>query len=253
MSMFFALGMSLMAIQNDMYYDFSYFLLVLLVMYLFLITLHFFYYIPFSTKPEHLFLTMKSRFFRFSHILLERGRTHDKGNSSLFLKVRAKYCDMHLMSTVKKMQLWASKVDLNYFDTIDKAKLMGFTQECEKFTYMLRLLYHRDLVMKGNPLIKQLIETYNLPSLTELLNEYALGKEVKDIDPFWKDEKKTVEKVEESLAQLLYDIDFEAYSEEIISEFYENISLRRNVWLAFFSCQSMMEEIDFNTLKVSRF
>ncbi len=253
MSMFFALGMSLMAIQNDMYYNFSYFLLVLLVMYLFLFALQFFYYIPFSTKPEHLFLTMKSRFFRFSHILLERGRTHDKGNSSLLLKVRAKYCDIHLMSIVKKMQLWASKIDLNYFDTIDKAKLMDFTQECEKFTYMLRLLYHRDLVMKGNPLIEKLIERYELPSLSDLLNEYALGKEVKDVAPFWKDEKKTVEKVEESLAQLLYDIDFEDYSEEIISEFYENISLRRNVWLAFFSCQNMMAELDFKVLKRSRF
>ncbi len=251
--MFFALGMSLMAIQNDMYYNFSYFLLILLVMYLFLFALQFFYYIPFSTKPEHLFLTMKSRFFRFSHILLERGRTHDKGNSSLLLKVRAKYCDMHLMSAVKKMQLWASKVDLNYFDTIDKAKFMEFTQECEKFTYMLRLLYHRDLAMKGNPLIEKLVERYELPSLSDLLNEYALGKEVKDVAPFWKDEKKTVEKVGESLAQILDDIDFDDYSEKIISEFYENISLRKNVWLAFFSCQKLMEEIDFKALEINRF
>ena len=253
MSMFFALGMVVMSIQNDMNYNFSLFLLILLVMYLFLFALQFFYHIPFSTKPEHLFLTMKSRFFRFSHILLERGRTHDKGNSSLLLKIRAKYCDMHLMSTVKKMQLWASNVDFNYFDTIDKAKLMGFTQECEKFVYMLRLLYHQDLAMKGNPLIAKLLERHTLPFLSDLFHEYTLGKEVKDIDPFWKDEKKTVEKVEESLAQLLYDIDFGDYSEEIISEFYENISLRRNVWLAFFSCQKLMEEIDFNALEMSRF
>jgi len=169
------------------------------------------------------------------------------------LKIRAKYSDAHLMITVKKMQLWASKIDLNYFDTIEKNLLMGFTKECEKFTYMLRLLYHQDLAMKGNPLIKQLVVTYSLPSLSDLLNEYALGKEVKDIAPFWKDEKKTVEKVEESLAQLLSDIDFSAYSEDIISEFYENISLRRNVWLAFFSCQKMMEKIDFKVLERSRF
>ena len=130
---------------------------------------------------------------------------------------------------------------------------MGFTKECEKFTYMLKLLYHQNLAMKDNPLIKQLMETYNLPSLSDLLNEYALGKEMKDIAPFWKDEKKTVEKVEESLAQLLSDIDFNAYSEEVISELYENISLRRNVWLAFFSCQEMMEKIDFKILERSRF
>jgi len=252
MSMFFSLGMILMVLQNEMYYDFSFFLLLLLLFYLFLFILQFFYYIPFSTKPEHLFLTMKKRFFTFSHILLERGRNHEE-EEGLLLKVRAKYCDAHLMSTVKKMQLWASKIDVNYFDTIEKNILMGFTKECEKFTYMLRLLYHQDLAMKGNPLIKQLIATYSLPSLSDLLNEYALGKEVKEIAPFWKDETKTVEKVEESLAQLLDDIDFESYSEEVISEFYENISLRRNVWIAFFSCQRMMEKIDFKALERSRF
>ncbi len=253
MSIFFALGMILMVLQNEMYYDFSFFLLLLLLFYLFLFCLHFFYYIPFSTKPEHLVLTMKKRFFRLSHILLERGRQHDEGKSSLLLKIRAKYSDAHLMSTVKKMQLWASKIDMGYFDTIEKNVLMGFTKECEKFTYMLRLLYHRDLAMKGNPLIAQLIERYDLPSLSDLLHEYALGKEVKDIASFWKDEKKTIETVEESLALLLNDIDFEAYSEEIISEFYENISLRRNVWLSLFSCQNLMEKIDFKALEMSRF
>ena len=253
MSMFFSLGMILMVLQNEMYYDFSFFLLLLLLFYLFLFILQFFYYIPFSTKPEHLFLTMRNRFFRLSRILLERARKHNEGKSSLLLKIRAKYSDAHLMSTVKKMQLWASKIDVSYFDTIEKNLLMGFTKECEKFTYMLRLLYHQDLAMKGNPLIKQLMATYSLPSLSDLLNEYALGKEVKDIAPFWKDKQKTIEKVEESLAQLLYDIDFEAYSEETISEFYENISLRRNVWLAFFSCQKMMEKIDFKVLERSRF
>jgi len=32
------------------------------------------------------------------------------------------------MSTVTKMQLWASKIDVNYFDTIEKSILMGFTK-----------------------------------------------------------------------------------------------------------------------------
>ena len=253
MSIFFALGMVLMVLQNKMYYAFDYFLLLLLLFYLFLFFLQFFYHIPFSTKPEHLFLTMKNRFFKLSYILLERGRTHDEGKSTFLLKIREKYSDAHLMSTVKKMQLWASKIDVGYFDTIDKNLLMGFTKECEKFSYMLRLLYHRDLAMKGNPLIKLLIEKYDLPSLSDLLKEYALGYEIKDISPFWKKEHKIVEQVEENLTQLLNDIDFSNYSEDTIIEFYENISLRRNVWISLFACQKLMEELDFNALKVSRF
>ncbi|RLA65963.1 MAG: hypothetical protein DRQ78_04860 [Epsilonproteobacteria bacterium] len=251
MSIFFALGMVLMIISNEMYYDFSFFLLLLLVFYLFLFFLQFFYYIPFSNKPEHLFLTLKKRFFKLSYLMLERVR--DKDKSSILLKLGAKYSDMHLMKTVKKMQLWASKIDTSYFDTIDKNTLLAFTQECEKFTYMLKLLYHRDMRMHKNPLIKETLTHNDLPSLSILLKEYYLEKEVKEVDSFWKDEKVIPDKAEEYLTKVLSTIDFSAYSEEIISEFYENISLRKNVWLSFFACQEMMETLDFKVLQRNRF
>jgi hypothetical protein len=107
--------------------------------------------------------------------------------------------------------------------------------------------------MKTNPLLEQLKTDYALPSLADVLEEYASGKDVEDIDPIWKDEKKMSKKAEESLTQILSGIDFNAYSKEEISELYENISLRRNVWLALLSCQTMMEQIDFKVLQRNRF
>ena len=215
--------------------------------------LHIFYYIPFSTRPEHLFIDMKNRFFRFTQMMLERGRKQQEGQESWLVALSAKYSEAHLMSTVKKMQLWANGVDTKYFDTIDKEKLLAFTKEAEKFSYLVWLLYHRDLMMKNNPLIQIMRKNYTLPYLSDLLREYAKGKEVKDVDTFWRDKQQTVYAIEESLSKVLENIDFELYTRKDIAQLYENISLRRNVWLSLFNSQELMEELNFSVLKRSRF
>ena len=253
MTIFFLLGLFTLNISNTMYYDFGIFLLVLLMFYLFLILLHIFYYIPFSTKPEHLFIQVKNRFFMLSKFMLELGRDQQGGRASLWATYKAKYSAIHLMSTVKKMQLWADKIDVKYFTTIEKEKLLAFTKECEKFSYLVELLYHKDLAVKNNPLIQSLRKDYTLPYLSDLLGEYAKGKKVEEMDNFWDDKDQIIQRVEESLSKMLDKIDFEAYSRKDIAQLYESISLRKNVWLSLFDCQDMMKALDFNILKQSRF
>ena len=157
------------------------------------------------------------------------------------------------MGTVKKMQLWASQIDDKYFDSIDKDLLLGFTKECETFVYLLEMMHHRDIQMLDNPLIKTFREKNDGATLGSLLGEYAEGKEVKEVDPFWRDEKQIITKIEERLKHFLSNVKPGQYSEKEIIEFYENISLRRNVWLSLFNCQKMMEELDFKVLERSRF
>ena len=253
LSIFFLLGLLTLNITNMMYYDFGIFLLVLLMFYLFLILLHIFYYIPFSTKPEHLFIEMKNRFFKLTQTLLEIGRKHQEGKNVWFAGLSVKYSEVHLMNTVKKMQLWANGIDVKYFDTIDKEKLLAFTKESEKFAYLVELLYHKDLLVINNPLILTLRKNHNLPYFSDLLGEYAKGRSVQDIDPFWQDRQQTVKAVEASLSKMMAEIDFEAYNKKDIAQLYENISLRKNVWLSLFDCQELMKELDFNALKQSRF
>jgi hypothetical protein len=253
MTIFILLGLFTFGIANTMYYDFSMFLLVLLMFYLFLTLLHIFYYIPFSTRPEHLFMMFKKRFFRLAQFMAQRAHNLHKRKSSFWITFGAKYSEVQLMNTVKQMQLWGSQIDVDYFNTVDKDIMMHFTKECEKFAYLLELLYHRELKMNTNPLLVQLKTDYTLPSFADVLGGYALGKDVEDIYPLWKDEKKMAKKAEESLDQILSGIDFNAYSKENIGELYENISLRRNVWLALFSCKTSMEQIDFKVLQRNRF
>ena len=196
---------------------------------------------------------MKKRFFKLAQILLQRNRSLDNKSGSFIGAMRAKYSKIHLMATVKKMQLWASQLDDKYFDALDKDLLLGFTKECETFVYLLEMKVKKDDELRDNPLIKAFQKKYSAATLADLLGEYAAGKEVKDIDPFWKDEEMIVTKIEEGLKYFLSDVKPDTYSEKEIIEFYENISLSRNVWLSLFSCQNMMEKLDFKVLERSRF
>jgi len=154
---------------------------------------------------------------------------------------------------VQKMQLWASQIDDKYFDTLDKKLLLGFSKECETFVYLLQMMYHRDIQMLGNPLLRAFKKQLDGASMVNLLGEYAAGKDAKDLDAFWRDEKQIIAKTEERLKDFISTLKPHEYSEKEIIEFYENISLRRNVWLSLFSCQKMMETLDFKVLERSRF
>jgi len=252
-SLFFLLGMAVLGLANPMYYNFQLFLIILFVFYLFLFILMLFYYIPFSTKPEHLFLTMKQRFFRLSANLMRRSNNLSAHKGSFWGSIKARYAQKHLMGTVKKMQLWASKIDTKYFNEIDQKTLLTFTKESENFVYLLQMMYRKEIQSKDNPLIQALRERHTSFSLPDLLEAYAEGQEVNDVDALWKDKKQVIGKIETTLKNLLSTMEPGQYSQSEIIEFYENISLRRNVWSSLFSCQKLMETLDFKVLERSRF
>jgi uncharacterized membrane protein YgaE (UPF0421/DUF939 family) len=252
-TLFFLIAMVLLNITNTMYYNFNLFLMILFVFYLFLFILLFFDYIPFNSKPESLFLRMKSRFFRLSSSLMQRETKLVHNRDTFTGAVKAWYAHKHLMMTTKKMQLWASKIDSKYFNDIDHIKLLEFTKACEIFAYFLEMMYHKNKKNIDNPLLKKFFLAHSRETLSELLTHYAQGKEVEEIDTIWKDKKQVVEMIEKSLQEILSDINSESCKKEDIISFYESISLRRNVWLALLDCQSLMAQLNFKILERSRF
>jgi len=109
-SIFYLLGMSTFMIQNTMSYDFGMFLFVLLIFYLFLFVLLVFDYFPFNQKSAYMFLKLKERFL----YLLEQ-KPHSR----------------HLEETLKKMLLYAHKIDYTYFD-IKKEDLLDFCRVAQE-------------------------------------------------------------------------------------------------------------------------
>ncbi len=253
LSIFFLLGMAVLGLGNPMYYNFNLFLLILFVFYLFLFVLLLFYYIPFSTKPEVLFLKLKNRFFRLSSNLIRRSVNLVRGQGTFWGNLEARYSETQLFNSVKKMQLWASKVDESYFHEIDKGTLMLFTKNCETFAYLLQMMYRHDKNNVNNPLLKRFLSDHVEHSISELLENYAKGKSVHEVDDYWHDETGIEQKIEQHLETALSFLKADDYSQSDIIAFYENIALRRNVWISFLTCQKQMQVLQFTALKESRF
>ncbi len=251
LTLFFLLGMSTLDILNEMVYSFDIVVGSFFMMYAFLFVLLLFHYIPFSSKEEHLVLILKKRFFKLSKILLIR--YHHLSIGKRFTGMLAtKYSKIHLRNTVDKMQLWTASIDTKYFDTVDKKLLLDFGKECEEFIYLLKMMHQQDIHIVGNPLLSMYKEKYNEEMLADLLGKLA-SKEEQKIDPFWSDEKHIIKHMEDNLELMLSQVKYDEYSQKDIIEFYENINLRKNVWLSLFSIHNMMSEIDFKALEGSRF
>jgi hypothetical protein len=184
---------------------------------------------------------------------MRRSNNLSKHKGSLWGRVKADYAQKHLMGTVKKMQLWASKIDTKYFNEIDKKMLLAFSKESENFAYLLQMMYRKEIESIHNPLIGALRDKYKALSLMNLLEAYAKGQKVTEVDAVWRDQKQITAKIEESLKDFLKNKGIGQYSQDEIIEFYENISLRRNVWASLLTCQSMMKTLDLKVLERSRF
>ena len=248
-AIFFLLGIAILNLNNPMYFNFQLFLIILLVFYLFLFILLLFYYLPFSTKPEVLFLTMKQRFFSFSTYLL--GSMMHPG--SLLYRLKTWYAQKHLMNTVKKMQLWAGKIDTAYFDTLEQKTLMAFTKECENFAYLLKMTYKLETTSQKSKLLQHFKQNNQILRLEEITALYAQGKDVKDVGSQWKEPQKIIDDIEEQLASFFSQMQSEEYNQEEVIHLYELIALRRNVWVSFFHCQNLLEQLDLKVLERSRF
>jgi len=109
-SIFYLLGMATFLIENEMNFNFAIFMFVLLIFYLFLFVLLLLDYFPFNQKSEHMFLQLHKRFIK----LLKKNPT-----------------SQHLPIILKKMQLYATKIDCKYFG-IKKETLIGYCRACEE-------------------------------------------------------------------------------------------------------------------------
>ena len=120
-TIFFLIGMFLLGIDNTMSYNFGVFLNTLLVFYLFLIILMLFHNFPFSTKPEHLFLKNRERYFKHMESFLSTNN-----------RQKQKFHLFHLRLIIKKIELWSSKIDVEYFNKVSKEELSLFVKQCEE-------------------------------------------------------------------------------------------------------------------------
>ena len=115
LTMLFLIGTTTFYIQNTMIYHFGVFLNVLFALYLFMFTLLFFYYIPFSSKSEDIVKSLLTRLHRQLAALA-------KSHTSLFGKLYRHYLKKALSATLASLHFWGEQLDTIFFN-IDSEKL----------------------------------------------------------------------------------------------------------------------------------
>ena len=136
LTIFFLLGLFILGIENNMSYNFDVFLTTLLIFYIFLVILTFFYNFPFSAKPEYLFTVLKDRFFKHSNAVAE---LREEESLNRFTQMKLDYHQRRLLLNVKKLKLWGSKIDTDYYKQVSKEQIEEFVSECEN--YLLKALF----------------------------------------------------------------------------------------------------------------
>ena len=130
LTIFFLLGMFVINLQNEMYYNFALFLSTLLAFYIFLIILMIFHNFPFSTRAEHLFSTLKERFFKHANAI---ERLEKKEQLSWIESRQLMHHKEHLRISTDKMLFWGDKIDTNYFHRNKKEHILAFSTACKAY------------------------------------------------------------------------------------------------------------------------
>ena len=249
MSVFFLLGMFIMGISNTMSYNFGIFLTTMLIFYMFLGILMLFYYVPFSTKPEYLFVLMKKRFFSYTTALLTR---LDPSSNWLQKKLRA-YYTFHLVRTAEKLTLWASQVDTGYFKANSKENLMAFAAACSHLANLLVIVAEREEKAVTNPIYSKidLLEKENVAA--DIASCMIACESREKVDTFFVKGEALIEQAEIQIDQIKETLNLDKFTQEEIVDFYINIDLRHSIWIAMQKCHTTMNSVDFDDLQKSRF
>ncbi len=248
-SVFFLLGMFIMGITNTMNYNFGIFLTTMLIFYLFLSVLMLFYYVPFSTKPEYLFVLMKKRFFIYTTALLTR---MEPRSSWLQKKLRA-YYTFHLVRTAEKLTPWASQVDTGYFKANSKENMMAFAAACSHLANLLVIMAEREEKAVTNHIYSK-IDVLQKHNVAADVSSCMIESESREkVDTFFAKGEELIEEAEIQIEQIKERLNPDEFTQEEIVDFYINIDLRHSIWIAMQKCHKTMNSVDFNDLQKSRF
>lgn len=233
-TIFFLIGMFLLGIDNTMNYNFGIFLNILLMFYLFLSVLMIFYYVPFTTKPEILFVRMKKRFFlHVKELITSEDDT-----------IKYKYHISQLKISVNQMKLWASKIDTVYFDRNKTENFVAFSNECEVLLNRFVLLKERK---SSNELLKEFKKFTEHSGFKEVIDSLERDGVDKSLDD------KIFEQIEIKLNEFKNSLKFDKYGMEEVVEFYVNLGLYQSILHSVIRCHDKMGSIDWKNLKEKKF
>lgn len=247
-TIFFMLGMFVLGIDNTMTYHFGIILTVMTLFYLVVLMIVFSHYFPFSSKAEHLFLAVRQRlFFHLYRLLLTMQNLQPTWLTRIALALHLKTANV----ASKKLLLWASKVDVSYFNNNTQEQLVLYAKRCGVLMGHANNLVAAQTILKNNSLITKLRETHIDTVLPNLINVH--GKAKSDSGEYFDLAEQEYTKAEQALETFFESLDLDKVNKNDIAGFYLFLHLKRNLYESLKNVEETGQGIDLNNLRMHRF
>lgn len=249
-TIFFLLGLFILGLNNQMTYNFSIIMTIMMLFYMVVFMIIFSHYFPFSSRPEHLFVTLKERYFRHVNALFTAYQTqkndwYSSTIRSLHLKT--------LTTSGSKLQMWGTKLNHKLFSTITPESVKAFTDACQVLSSHLKIMIQAEHQLQDNRLLRELRSGNRDDILPAMALALARDHHTSDLNHRFDTFDAEYQEFETRLEQFFTDLDFTDYAYSEIAGFYILLNLKRNVYEALKQCKATYEDIDWVNLKQKRF
>ncbi len=211
-TIFYMIGLFVLGLDNNMTYHFGILMTIMTLFYMVVFMIIFAHYFPFSSRPEHLFLTLKERYFR--HVGDLFASYHQQSESS-FKKLKRSLHLVTLNVSSKKLMVWGSKINHKLFDKTPPEAIGAFSKSCNALSNHVNILIAAEQKLLSNRLIKQLRSKHTdsiLPLMAGALASHQTTDELNSVfEQYSQDYQSFENKLEEFFSEL--DLSDYAYSE----------------------------------------
>ena len=243
-SIFFLLGLFTLGIQNTMNYNVDAILLSILMFYMVCATLIIAMYFPFSSKPEHLYASLRRRFFRLCARWL---RLNARPESAAGAVPRAFM--MGGAALLGKMETWGPKIDASLFGGDGQQQITAVNSSCELLYAQLQALAFRHHEFSKNVLVIAVQRIRSVNSIAAFCDQLAEHGPVPNLAQL----KSRLTDIEERLDELLGDDYLDRYDPLELAQFYVYLNLQASIFLGLVDCAQAQQAIDWQRMGETRF
>ncbi|MCG9608693.1 FUSC family protein [Vibrio harveyi] len=249
-TIFYMIGLFVLGLDNNMTYHFGILMTIMTLFYMVVFMIIFAHYFPFSSRPEHLFLTLKERYFR--HVGDLFASYHQQSESS-FKKLKRSLHLVTLNVSSKKLTVWGSKINHKLFDKTPPEAIGAFSKSCNALSNHVNILIAAEQKLLSNRLIKQLRSKHTDSILPLMAGALASHQTTDELNSVFEQYSQDYQSFENKLEEFFSELDLSDYAYSEIAGFYILLNLKRNVFEAINQCKQTYEDIDWVNLRQKRF
>ncbi|EMD1175440.1 FUSC family protein [Vibrio harveyi] len=249
-TIFYMIGLFVLGLDNNMTYHFGILMTIMTLFYMVVFMIIFAHYFPFSSRPEHLFLTLKERYFR--HVGDLFASYHQQSESS-FKKLKRSLHLVTLNVSSKKLMVWGSKINHKLFDKTPPEAIGAFSKSCNVLSNHVNILIAAEQKLLSNRLIKQLRSKHTDSILPLMAGALASHQTTDELNSVFEQYSQDYQSFENKLEEFFSELDLSDYAYSEIAGFYILLNLKRNVFEAINQCKQTYEDIDWVNLRQKRF